>query len=196
MMQLISFKKPLMLIILLISSLSNLLAESDSTKKHNFLWINIAGGGGSYETAFSLSLNKQNGFNLWNLRFLEVGAFKNDIYQSKPELEAKELAFMYGLVSTASDYVAVSFTGGISFVYGINHGKYLGDNQFEFNGNIIHQSVYEKVEYYTAGISVDLQISLKIFKGLGLGLEFFANENFETRFLGAMIAIQYGFLRN
>jgi len=108
-----------------------------------------------------------------NIEFVILGPSSESVW---------DLGVLYGQCSKTS-YGKVSIAGGIAIVGGFNRGEYI-------HGSGWFSSRYEKVGFTSIGIPVEAQLLWTPFPFFGVGINGFANINFEKSIAGALLCLQ------
>ena len=106
-----------------------------------------------------------------------LGGLEFTYESALPPTSVKDLGFLFGQYLTFKNLV-FCFSGGISYVYIIERGKWLGGGDMSYK--------HETLTYHTIGMPGEIQIFRKNGK-TGLGLSLFANLNPHRSIFGVLL---------
>ena len=160
-------------------------------------WIDV-GSGGYYSIdniegfSWSLGVNLIADSTLYRLRFLNQREFK--IPAPDPLEESYSVGMMIGKALTGK-YIQIEFSGGLGITGGIKRGRLLYTSPpsgWIWVGDPGH---YEKDEFMSPSIPLEIDLLIKPIKYLGVGFSLFADLNLKSSTYGLMFKLGLGKLR-
>lgn len=138
----------------------------------------------SIALGFSANLLKNN--TIYGGRFIHYQELW--LFGPEPSEKFNEFGILIGK-GFYGEYLQIQFLGGIGIFGGYKRGDYL---YTDTNNLWFKTKYYEKEKFVTAYIPIGIDIQIKPFKYLGLGVSLFGNLNIKTPLYGFIVKIGIG----
>ncbi len=131
--------------------------------------------------------------NQFNFRIIDSSEdfFSMCCPDQRPTEYFTEYDVQYGKKIVYTQYFDMVVLGGLSYLYGLRRGKLLKKYYAHPGEECGDYSEYEKVNYTTVGIPIDIQFNLKYYL-LGIGIHLISNINPENSYYGFLFSFQLG----
>jgi len=166
---------------------SSVLAQpKDSKKLERYAGLYCGFGGSSLGLGISAGYFFQNKYKIYILRF--TGSVEFDLFPDDPTESVVDIGLLYGWCFKKK-LVSASASLGIAAVGGTRRGAYIR------SGGFLHGDIYEKDNFFTVGIPVQIQLFFTPLRLLGIGLTGYGNINPAMSACGVLLCLQFGDLR-
>lgn len=151
---------------------------------------NSENGYDKYASEFCVKLLKGN--TLYTFR--AMGVWEPTLFGPNVTDKFNGLGLLIGTV-LSDNYVHVGISGGLGYIGGVMRGKLLYTEPSTGFFDIRDRRHFEKVEFLTPSIPLQIDFLLKPFSNLGLGVTLFADINFKRTIKGITFKIGLGEFR-
>jgi hypothetical protein len=155
-------------------------------------WVSFGSGASLYDImekdevwlSGMFEITRRHGKNMLTMRWMGIAEPTSPFGEGPhPGQYAKELSIMIGSFARVRA-VRISICTGLSYVYGLKRGAWLGSPGYESYD-------HEKLVFQTFGFPFEAQLTI-LDRNFGLGLCAFANLNNQCTFAGLMLCMQFG----
>lgn len=167
---------------------------SQAEKRDNY-WFDFGAGG--FETlrnlsgvSVILSYTQRHDSIYYTFRFIGNSEFGDVLAAPVPNEEYYSYGFLFGKGFSAK-YAQIHFTVGVGITEGIRRGALIKSVPGFFG----YTDYYERVEFRTPAIPLEIDILLKPLRWGGVGVTFFGDLNFVRSYCGVAFKVSLGRLR-
>ncbi len=126
--------------------------------------------------------------------FRAMGIWEPTLFGPNVSDKLSGLGLLIGTVMS-DNYIHVGISGGLGYIGGVMRGKLLYTDPSTGFFDITDRRHFEKVEFLTPCIPIQIDFLLKPFSFLGLGVSLFADINFKRTIKGVTFKIGLGEFR-
>jgi hypothetical protein len=165
------------LIALTVFSVNSYSQDTSGSVEESHYWLNMGFGISTVDMSGGAGFSCQTGKRLISIRYThnEDFAFLEPVKES-----VWDVGVLYGIIRK-SNYGLISASAGISIVGGYDRGE-----RIDFTDS------YEKKNFLTFGVPLEVQLFFTPFDYVGVGINGFANLNPKKTFTGVLLCLQIG----